>query len=407
VNNRISLLAFVVFIAAFEYLFSFNIGGTEVRIFQLVMLSLSYRIFLKKRSFLFFLVLNCFLAYAGYLSATHGYYEQQAYLTKMLFHQELAIITFAVILSYDMNRINMDQILRWNYLGLLLGSFYGMFQYAAYNYLGIYINLSTFDLGEHLRWRVYGFFSEPNMFAIYYAFGVPLVIEYFERRNMPMSMRALYLSPILMALFLSLSRGALLALILIFIYYLYKRYRKVFFMGVAALAPLVLLGLSASYSIEDNEFLYRLTSFDVASDPSSSSRLDVFIAVANYLDSTTGINFKDLMLGHGLGSYRSVVHPFETSYSYFAMNIYIDLLFEHGLLVLGIILFYIIAVTRLNNRYGNQLRYRYVILAVPLFFIMGIFYPLRTVMPFQISFFICISLLYQQLTAPKPLNNGQ
>ncbi len=386
---RTYLLGIVFFTAANEYLFSISIGNVEIRLFHLIIFLCFGYVIKNKKLFKITVILNVILFYIASVSFFNGYYESTVDFIKVILHQELAIVTFITIYALITEGIDIKKVGSFNYAGLLMGSLIGLLQFALYNLVGIELNLAEHtQMGDHLKWRVYSFFSEPNMFSIYYSFGLLFVLYHFKHKSTVE--KIIYISPIILALLLSFSRGAILALLVVFFF---ESIRKNFKAFIRYALSFVLVFILVKYLNQlapfKSEFLYRITAINIFEDPSSSQRLDVFISLYQFYSNLDLGNFiVGVLFGNGLSSFRYIAFNYDTPYNYFAMNIYVDLIFEFGLILTVAFITSIVGIFKHAEKKGFLMLRN----AIILFAVLGLFYPIRNVITYQVVFFFMISL---------------
>lgn len=390
------ILPLVIFMGGFEYLMSVSIFNTDVRVFHLLILTFSYRIFLSKVGLRVFLLLNFILAISIINFLVNFHSISPEYL-KVVLHQELFIVSLSFFCSFKFSDKELKKCYTALFISLFVNAIFGLLQFFMYSFFSEELNLMQHAaMGDHLKWRVYGFFSEPNWYSVYFAFGLILFLQ--SVRSYSLNQILFFGFPIALSLLLSFSRGVFLALIITFLWWVAReRGLKLFVKYIIILVGGVLLISLMNVSIRYSESLYRLTSLDLLNDPSSSQRIDVFIALFKFYQETSITqNAYNFVMGSGLSSFRQILW-YPTPYNYFAMNFYVDSLFELGVLVT--ILVVIVLIKMFNS--GTMERVRYLRYSIPLFLSVSLFYPIRSVLPYQLPLMMAISIMLNEGTSTK------
>jgi hypothetical protein len=378
---RVHIAGIVLFLSMMDSMIYFNIGGFKLKSYQLLSMVLLLPIrYIHKKALLFFLIFNGLLflsCYRGYILGATTLAIWVNIIKLEIF--ALFLLNFSSITILYENRRLLFEYIFW---GAFLSSTYGLIQFLCFNLFGYVVpgNPESAILGEHLLKRVYSFFPEPNWYSLQIMLAVPTSYLLIKGDRL----RMIGFCVILLGLLLSMSRGAWICLVLFF-YFLYLEQKGPIKAISTVLAPLAVFVFLIAVGIffSNNEFFYRLTHLDFANDPSFSSRLDAILAMGNYYSYIVdGKDWISLSIGCGMLSFQNLFWPWEPTHetSFFAMNMYLDLLIEHGLLIVLAILFISIKYIRKilgYKGYSSKSMRMFALVFISVMF-MSAFYPLKS-----------------------------
>lgn len=369
--------------------------GYDIRLFQIVLLFTLLPIMKNIRSRKVFCFFSATLFLSVYFSVQNGFYELHE-LIPVIVQLMIFVVTISYFFSIKYASISITTVLKWNYYGFMLGAVFGIMQFLAwhaFDYQLCFFNDIYSGMGEHLKGRIYSFFSEPNMFSIYYVLGFPLVLAYVKENRKHM----IGMLIIILALILSMSRGVWIAMVVMLIMYMIKEKVSVVKIALFTLLSIPFL-IVLFYLITEPELLYRLTTVNYLQDPSFTSRIQVYENTYTYL--TTLFSYQPfsiaLWLGHGLSSFRVLLWQTGSETNFFAMSLYVDILIEHGLLLfLG---FLYTCVRLLLPVFSKSIsHFDFILLLSHIAFLIACtVYPMKNIISYILPYYFCIGLYYHR-----------
>jgi len=260
-----------------------------------------------------------------------NFFSKTPYLSWVIFFEFLLYSLFALIIAFFDDLKNYLPLIFnvFFLLGLIL-SLYGLYVYEVANYT-----------------RVMSFFYQPNAFAGWLLFVLPLAFFLFfrEREVNKILIFLLGTSLILTAFILANSRGAFLSFILplFFLFYFlykYKPNKKDFFQKIAALIVLTFIFVTLFVSLKEGKFsLFALRSFKKTEGMPVPST--IFLRWKFWEGAFLMAKDRPLT-GYGLGSYKDAYPQYQyapLAYTKYPHNYYIEILGETG--IFGALSFYI------------------------------------------------------------------